>query len=143
MSLCGVIHIVVNGPPVGKGRPRFVRSTGRAYTPTKTANYEAILASASMSAMGRRAPLEGPLRVVVTAFMPIPSSWSKKKVAAAIEGIVRPGRPDVDNTLKLLDAMNGIVWRDDAQIADARVCKLYDTDPRLEIEVSPLINGAA
>lgn len=27
-----MISIIVNGPPVGKGRPRFVRSSGRAFT---------------------------------------------------------------------------------------------------------------
>lgn len=137
-----MIRIVVDGPPIGKGRPRFIRQTGRAYTPAKTMNYEAILMSAGMSAMIGKPPLDGPIEVVVTAFMPMASSWSKKKTAAAIEGSVRPGKPDADNILKILDALNGIVWRDDAQIVEARVSKLYDTDPRLEIEVSPLANGA-
>jgi Holliday junction resolvase RusA-like endonuclease len=133
-----VIRIVVDGSPVGKGRPRFVRSVGRAFTPAKTANYEAILAAAGGDVMGRQAPLEGPLRVIVTAFMPLAASWSKKKTAAALEGLIRPGKPDADNILKVLDALNGIVWRDDSQIAEARISKLYDPDPRLEIEVAQL-----
>ena len=137
-----MIRIVVDGSPVGKGRPRFIRATGRAYTPTKTVNYEAIVASAGMSAMIGRPPLDGPLRIVVTAFMPIPKSWSKKRVAAALEGSARPGKPDWDNTSKLVgDALNGIVWRDDSQIAEARISKLYDPDPRLEIEVEPLLQA--
>jgi Holliday junction resolvase RusA-like endonuclease len=133
-----VIQITVDGPPVGKGRPRFVRSIGRAFTPAKTANYEAILAAQGADAMGRKQPLEGPLRVVVTAFMPLAASWSKKKTAAALEGSIRPGKPDADNILKVLDALNGIVWRDDSQIAEARISKVYDPDPRLEIQVAPL-----
>jgi Holliday junction resolvase RusA-like endonuclease len=135
-----VIRIVVDGAPIGKGRPRFVRMGGltRAFTPTKTANYEAVLAAAGAEAMAGRPPLEGPLLVCLTAFMPIAASWSKKKAAAALEGAVRPGKPDLDNILKTLDALNSIVWRDDAQIAEARLSKLYDTDPRLEIEVAPL-----
>ena len=50
-----MIRIIVDGPPIGKGRPRFIRATGRAYTPVKTVNYEAILAAAGGSAMGRSA----------------------------------------------------------------------------------------
>lgn len=140
-----MIHIVVNGAPVGKGRPRFFirRNPGRgkvlgAETPTKTLNYEAILSMRGAEAMAGRHPLDGPLEVIVTAFMPIAASWSKKKTAAALEGSIRPGKPDADNLLKVLDALNGIVWRDDAQIAEARISKLYDTDPRLEIEVLAL-----
>ena len=133
-----MIRIVVDGPPVGKGRPRFVRATGHAFTPAKTANYEAILAARGMEAMvgpGWCKPLEGPLALQVTAYMPIPRSWSQKKQSAALRGELRPGKPDLDNILKTLDALNGIVWRDDAQIATANVSKRYDRRPRLEIAV--------
>lgn len=142
-----MIRIVVDGAPVGKGRPRFFirrnpvgsqRVLG-AQTPTKTVNYEAILAARGAEAMNGAAPLDDPLVVRVAAFMPIPKSWSRKKVAAALEGVVRPGRPDADNIFKMLDALNQIVWRDDAQIAEARLSKLYDPHPRLEIEVESLV----
>ena len=142
MTSDGVVRIVVPGAPVGKGRPRFVRASGRTYTPTKTANYEAILASAGAEAMAAARPLNGPLEVRVTAFMPVPTSWSRKKQRTALEGSIRPGRPDADNILKLAaDSLNHIVWHDDSQIAEARVSKLYDLRPRLEIEVEPL-NGS-
>lgn len=141
-----MIHITVPGAPVGKGRPRFVRASGRTYTPAKTANYEAILAGAGIEAMqvpvhprgSLYPPLEGPLQVRLTAFMPIPKSWSRKKQQAALEGAIRPGKPDLDNILKTLDALNNIVWRDDAQIAEARLSKLYDVQPRLEIEIEEI-----
>jgi Holliday junction resolvase RusA-like endonuclease len=133
-----VVRITVDGAPIGKGRPRFVRSLGIAFTPKKTADYEAVLQAAGAQAMAGRPPLDGPLVVRLTAFMPIAVSWSKKKTAAAIEGSVRPGKPDLDNILKTLDALNQIVWRDDSQIAEARLSKLYDADPRLEIEVERL-----
>ena len=88
--------------------------------------------------MNGQAPLEGPLEVVVTAVMPLAASWPKRKTAAAFEGKIRPGRPDADNLLKALDGLNGIVWHDDSQIAEARVSKLYGANPRLEIEIRPL-----
>jgi Holliday junction resolvase RusA-like endonuclease len=134
-----MIRITVEGAPVGKGRPRFVRSRGIAFTPAKTANYEAILAARGAEAMAGRSPLEGPLVVRMTAFMPLAKSWSRKKTAAALEGSERPGKPDLDNIVKAVgDALNQIVWRDDAQIAEARLSKLYDLRPRLEIEVEEL-----
>src|SRR5690606_36469804 len=138
-----MIHIVVPGAPVGKDRPRFVRCHGPAhgvvaYRLRKTANYEAILAAAGIDAMNGTPPLDGPLMVRITAFMPIAKSWTRKKTADALDGAIRPDKPDADNILKTLDALNGIVWRDDAQIAEARVSNLYDTQPRLEIEVQPI-----
>ena len=44
-----------------------------------------------------------------------------------------------DNVLKAAgDGLNGIVWRDDAQIASAQIIKLYSETPRLIIEVREL-----
>jgi Holliday junction resolvase RusA-like endonuclease len=89
-------------------------------------------------AMQGRAPLEGPLSLVLVAYMPVPASWSRKRQEAALRGEIRPGKPDVDNLLKQIDGLNTICWRDDSQIAEATISKRYDLKPRLEIEVAPL-----
>jgi len=54
-----------------------------------------------------------------------------------LEGRVLPtSKPDGDNNLKLVqDALNEIVWRDDAQVVDARVIKRYAAEPALRIQV--------
>jgi Holliday junction resolvase RusA-like endonuclease len=130
------VRIVVEGPPVGKGRPRFVRATGHTYTPERTANYEAILGWEARAAMNGRPPLDGAVGVDIKVFMPIPSRWSKKKQQAAASGFLRPtGRPDLDNQVKLIDGLNGVVWRDDGQIVTLKALKWYSYQPRLEIEV--------
>ena len=99
-----------------------------AYTPLKTANYEAIIKAFGIDAMAGRRPLEGPLQVLVIAYMPVATTWSRKKTASALAGVIRPGRPDADNLLKAVaDALNGVVWRDDAQIAEATISKRYDS----------------
>lgn len=36
----GPIRFSVPGKPLGKGRPRFSRASGRAFTPAKTVSYE-------------------------------------------------------------------------------------------------------
>lgn len=133
------IVIRLSGAPVAKGRPRFMRSTGHTYTPAKTRGYEAALRLAGQDAMGGRPPIEGPLAVVVTALLPIPASWSKKKRAAALSGDIHPLiAPDWDNYAKSTDALNEVVWRDDKQIVRGTVEKRYSAAPCLTVEVTAL-----
>ena len=132
------IEIRMDGQPIGKGRPRFSRKSGTAYTPDKTARYEERLAWAAQIVMAGRPLLEGPLTVAVLAFMEIPASKPARWKDAAIAGSIRPTtKPDVDNIAKILDGLNRIVWRDDAQIVHLAVTKRYSHRPRLEISVSP------
>ena len=126
------------GPPMGKERVRVTR-TGRAYTPERTLNFEARLAHAAQLAMGNRPLFEGPLAVVVEAFMPIAESKPKKWRAAALVGSIRPTKkPDWDNVGKMLDALNLIVWQDDAQIVDGRVIKWFSGSPRTVVTVQQM-----
>jgi len=133
------IIIELAGAPEGKGRPRFVRATGLAYTPAQTRKYESHLRLAAQDAMGDRPALEGPVCVTVVASFPVPTSWSGKKQRAALAGMIRPTiAPDADNLLKMLDSFNLIVWKDDRQIVDARIIKRYDARPSLRVEVFPV-----
>lgn len=133
-----MIVIELAGAPLGKGRPRFMRATGHAYTPEKTRNFESNLLLAAQDVMAGRVPMEGPLSVRVQAYLPIPKSWSKKKQAGALLGAIRPtSKPDWENLAKMLDAFNKIVWCDDSQVVDGFVCKRYSDRPRLRVEVEP------
>jgi Holliday junction resolvase RusA-like endonuclease len=130
------LRITVLGTPVGKGRPRFVRKTGHAYTPEATRNYETVLRLAAQDEMKGRPPLEQPLHVRVTARFPVPQSWSKKKQEMALDGRLLPAKkPDPDNLLKAVDALNEVVWRDDAQIVRAEIIKTFSAIPALIVEV--------
>jgi Holliday junction resolvase RusA-like endonuclease len=112
----------------GKARPRFVRATGRTYTPETTLNCEQWVKHCALQAGVK--PLEGALEVEVYMDLPIPASWSKRKKADAMSGNVRPvGKPDLDNVLKLIgDALNGVAWRDDSQIVKASISRRYGPD---------------
>lgn len=137
--MSGAIVIELAGEPRGKGRPRFARRTGDAYTPRRTASYEAMLRHEAALAMADRPPLEGALRVRVLACFGVPASWSAKKRLAAIAGVVRPAkRPDIDNVVKMLDALNEVAWRDDALIVEAWIEKYYSERPRLRVEITAL-----
>lgn len=130
------IIILLPGIPQGKARPRFVRATGHAFTPAKTRSYESMLQGVAIEAMRGLTPFDGPVSVAVLAFFPVPARWSKTKRAAALQGSTRPAKkPDADNLLKVLDSLNAVVFRDDAQIVEASVAKHYSDQPRLEVRV--------
>src|SRR5262245_49615675 len=116
-----LLEIVLDGAPKGKGRPRFTRK-GHAFTPAATRSYEAALRYAAQVEQGEAPPLDGPLTVEIEARMPVPKSWPKKRRADALAGRTAPtSTPDLDNLMKTVDALNGIVWNDDAQVALATV----------------------
>lgn len=131
-----MIEIVLLGAPMGKERVRFVKATGRTFTPERTVNYESRLAYAAQQMMNGRPLFDGPLSVDVTAYMPVAESKPKKWKVAALAGEIRPTKkPDWDNFGKILDALNLVVWADDAQIVEGRVQKFYSDQPRMEIRV--------
>jgi Holliday junction resolvase RusA-like endonuclease len=139
------VTIHLPGPPRGKGRPRFrlmhkgAQVFGKTYTDEKTRSYETLLREAAQAVMGDRPLLDGALHLVMEARMAVPASWSKKKQAAALAGGVHPtGKPDLDNLVKVLDALNGVVWRDDSLIVSADVRKSYSDRPGLTITVGKM-----
>lgn len=137
LARAGTIVVELSGSPQGKGRPRFVRATGHAFTPANTRKYESHLRLAAQDVMQGRAPLEGPIAIDVLAVFPVPASWSKAKRAAALLRLVHPTtKPDIDNTAKLVgDGFNEIVWRDDKQIVSATIVKQYGERPMLRVEI--------
>ena len=134
------VRIVVDGTPVAKARARFTVINGHPspYTDKKTRQYEdRVKQAARIAMMGLHTGYEGALAVKVMVTLIPPVSWSKKKRAAAVEGIVHPtSRPDADNYAKTaLDACNAIVFKDDAQITDLIVTKRYGHSASLVIVV--------
>lgn len=135
------VKFEVLGVPVGKGRPRFSTQGGfvRAITPEKTANYETLVKLAYRQECGEIEPYERdiPLAAYITAYFPIPKSASKKKREEMLCGrVMHTHKPDCDNIVKaILDALNGIAYYDDSQIAQIHVGKYYSDQPRVEITI--------
>lgn len=143
----------VPGAVVGKGRPRIGRigAHSRMFTPAKTANYESLVswhAARAMQEQGpfsdahqRTIPFKGPVQVNILIGCQIPTSWSKKKKAAALNGDLYPTtKPDLDNCIKaVFDAMNGVVYADDVQVANTVCKKRYREAPGLWVTVLQLM----
>lgn len=121
----------VEGTPVGKGRPKFARRGNfvSAYTPKKTVDYESLVKQAGQQAMGASEPLETPVSLYLYVRVPIPTSYSKKATAACLDGSQKPTKkPDLDNIGKaIMDALNGICYKDDSQIVNIHATKVYAT----------------
>lgn len=90
-------------------------------------------------------PLEGPVFLLVKAFLPIPASWPQKKRAGATMGQIRPtSKPDLDNLVKnLKDCLTSLsFWQDDKQVVEylPGTGKYYDDGqgPRWEIEIKEM-----
>ena len=128
------VNLWIPGQPVGKGRPRF--GNGRAYTPAPTAKAEkriAAIASDAMQDAGLE-PFTGPVSVIIIARYRIPPSWPKAKREAAERHDFSPGKPDLDNVIKLvLDAIQGVVMEDDVQVAMVEAIKTFSHKPGIVV----------
>lgn len=132
------VKFTIPGKPTGKARPRFSRYRSIAYTPKSTVAYESLVvleyqAQCKMMKFSDTDMLE----MVISAYYKIPKSISKVYRKKIEDGGVFPiKKPDVDNIFKIIaDSLNGIAYRDDAQIV-VGVCKKYYSDtPRVDVEI--------
>jgi len=133
------MQIIFNvvGDPKGKGRPRFSRFSKftKVYTDQQTLDYETAIGISASQAMGSSQPLESPVEVFLYVRLPIPQSYSKKRSEACLNGSERPKKkPDIDNVAKVfLDAMNGIVYKDDTQVVSLHVNKVYAQESGVDV----------
>ena len=129
-----MITLTIPGEPVAKGRPRMMKS-GIAFTPTKTRNYETLVKE--LFIISKQEMMEGQLVAYIDAYFGIPKSTPKKKYPEMVNGEIRPTkRPDLDNIAKaILDALNGLAYRDDSQIVSLKIRKLYAEKPRVKISI--------
>jgi Holliday junction resolvase RusA-like endonuclease len=135
------VEIRLDGPPRGKGAGRACTTAhgARIFTDDKTRKYEAQLRFAAQQQMAGNLPTDLPVIVSVQARMQIPVSFSKRKRADALAGLVWPTvRPDCENLAKIMDGLNGIVWQDDRQIVIELISKIYAEQPGLTIVVETI-----
>lgn len=111
------------------------------FTPGRTADYEALVATTAAATLAGDAPthqlLDGPLEAVLEMRFPVPASWSKAKRARALAGVGwHTSKPDADNVAKaVLDACNGVVFRDDSQIVILTATKEFSETPGVRVVI--------
>lgn len=130
------VNITIPGRPAAWQR---ARSNGKVrFDSPEQARNKLTIGQIGTIAMRGRPPFEGPLQVAVRAYWQWPKSMSEKR-RRTYGAQYFTARPDGDNIMKLLgDALNGIVWRDDAQIVLHSVSKAYAATPMTYVVVTPL-----
>ena len=82
-------------------------------------------------------PLERnlPLEISILALFPIPKYVSRKTKELMLNGRLFPTKkPDADNIIKvILDALNGLAYRDDVQICRVYFEKMYAEIPETKV----------
>lgn len=136
-----MIVITLDVRPIAKQSTRFTRS-GHAYRPKNVVEFHRYLRRAVPEQLPAGfVPFAGAIRVRIAAIFAIPASRPAKErnIVAGGGSVPKPTKPDVDNLMKAtLDPLNGLVWRDDAQIAEASIAKRWGIRDQLIISVSAL-----
>ena len=142
------ITFIVPGPPVGKGRHRTrvisPKSGGKPfamnYPDEKTVNYENLV-KMSFRQIHCGNPKEGPIHLSIIACFPIPASTPKRLSHEMInESYPVTKKPDIDNIAKaIIDGLNGVAFRDDAQVYSIECTKYYSQNPRVVVTMTEQI----
>ena len=107
-------------PPSSRDYKKHVKEVAKEYAPSEL--------------------LETPLHVRMTFSKQYLRSWTKKQRANAEDGILLPTtKPDIDNLSKgIMDALNGVIWKDDSQVVELLLSKIYDDEHYADVEIITL-----
>lgn len=146
-------EIVIPGEPIAKQRPFFVHKDkqGKALPYVKAINKqtdeEAAFKWAVINYLGKEgldmSVYNQPIEVICNFYMLRPKShYGTGRNAGKLKTSApkfNTKKKDCDNLLKFyLDCLNGLVWKDDAQVCHIDAWKHYSEDPRTEIIVNGL-----
>lgn len=143
------ISFIVNGEPMAKQRPRVSTFNGyaRAYTPKETLNYEnrVLMCYKQVHNDTLIAYPTQMLAVTIEAYFGLTKGdYGKKGLNKSgrekMDHIYCPTHKDCDNIAKIvLDALNGVCYKDDKQIVMLLVIKKYtENQPRVEVKIKDI-----
>lgn len=144
------IKLKILGIPQPKQSARFTIRKGKSgnnflqkYQPKEVVQNERNIAFDVKSQLPKNfIPFDSALKVKVLFVFPPLKNFTKSKLNALTSGetIYKTTKPDLtDNLMKgTMDAMNGIVFTDDAIICEVESKKIFGLVPRIEIEFEKL-----
>ncbi|MFT7880952.1 MAG: RusA family crossover junction endodeoxyribonuclease [Sulfurimonas sp.] len=121
--------IFIEIKPKAAPRPRVTRRG--TYNPRDYTDYKSTIALVAKQKFTKK---DTALAMQIDFFFKKPKSWSKKKKE---NPPYHTFKPDVDNLIKgVKDALNGIAYRDDAQVVSVHGRKQYADRDGIMIEVA-------
>lgn len=124
---------------IGKERPRYSAKTHRMYTPTRTSTFEGKVKNAFLAKYNTQTePTGKPVEAIIKIQFAPPESLNKKKKNTLLF-TPYDKRPDCDNLAKsILDALNGLAYKDDKQITYLSIEKLYGEENKIEVDLEEI-----
>lgn len=135
------MKMILNIEPKPQSRPRFARRGNftTAYEDKEMKAWRNKCKLLIAKFYTGQPALEGALKTKVRFYIKPPqyiSKVKKNKQALTDEIIPVSKKADLDNYIKaLFDSANGILFKDDGQIAEIYASKVYSTSPRIEFEI--------
>jgi Holliday junction resolvase RusA-like endonuclease len=144
-----MMSFFVAGIPVPKGSAKAFMRKGMKFPAVVQDNAERQKPWASSIGYAAQqegiAMMSGPVEIRIIFFMPYRKShFGTGKNANTLKPNVEKyhtSKPDLDKLIRCVkDALTGIAWRDDSQVAVVCAGKCYGLEPGARITVSPIIN---
>ena len=141
------IEFFVPGIPVAKGSARsfYIKKTGKTVTVQDNKDRQRPWASIISYAAQEKGVqmIAGPVEIVLVFAMPRPKSHygtgKNKDSLKENAPLWHTVTPDLDKLIRcVLDALTGIVWKDDKQVVSIRAGKLYNCRPGVNIEIKEI-----
>lgn len=121
------IKIPIDAVP--QGRPRFYK--GHVVDPPKSRKFKADVAEFVAAQKDDDKLIDYPINVTILIYRSI-EKFDKKT------GVISKRYGDIDNLAKgILDALTGILWKDDSQIVKLHVGKRLSDEPVINIIITP------
>jgi len=125
--------------PMAKQSFRTTR-TGQKYLDASVIKYRKAIRNMAIAQMRKQKAqkIEGAVNMNIVYAFRRPQSLSKKE-RSEIDGgksVPKTTKPDIDNLTKaILDALNGIAWKDDAQVTQINVQKIWSAKDQIKVEI--------
>lgn len=148
-----VVH--VRGIPQAQGSVRAFVAGGRAHVATEgnrtnspLGAWRAAIASEARAVFRDTPPATGPIELDVTLGWPRPRAHYRSadptRGLRADAPTVKSSKPDIDKAIRaVLDALTGIAYLDDAQVAELRISKHWSDEPGATIAISSIASKPA
>ena len=110
------------------------------YTPAKTSSFEEKVRYAFLSKYNiETEPSTKPFKAKITAIFEPAKSLSKKRRQEELSKVFYTKKADADNIAKIiLDSLNGIAYKDDAQVSLLIVEKDYGEENKVLVELEEI-----
>lgn len=137
------IKLIIPGEPIAKKRPRFARRGKFVSTYNDQQTEEGKFIAQALAQLNGKSPVTGPVMLKLSCYKSRPKGhYGTGRNAGKLKKSAPwfpTTKPDLDNYVKfVLDCLNEIVFKDDAQVVMESSVKHYSDKPRTEIEIAEI-----